>query len=145
MNDGRVLTCELLLNPLKTSREMCSNWQQHGILCSDRTVRRRLHQVGCKSVTPRKVPHLTPRMKRQRLVFARQHQHWTVEDSRNVCFSDESMFCCQMVNKNTTWKLPNHPHPSVPTVKHPTKVMFWVISDQYPQSQSSSCGGGHNE
>lgn len=57
---------------------------------SAETVRRALKEVGMEAVAKQKKPRLLPRHIRQRLDFALQHQHWTVEDWKRVIWSDET-------------------------------------------------------
>lgn len=83
--------------------------------------------MGCKSVKPRHVQKLTPKMMKKRLEFAKQHSNWTIDDWRRVAFSDESTFECQMANSRCVWQLPGSPPPVHQKVKHPTKVMVWGI------------------
>jgi transposase len=59
---------------------------------SVRTVQRSLHDMGIRSRRPSRVPLMTARHKAMRLAWARQHRHWTVEDWKNVAWSDESRF-----------------------------------------------------
>ncbi|KAJ4426509.1 hypothetical protein ANN_27323 [Periplaneta americana] len=55
------------------------------------TVRRRLLEAGRRARKPIK-QLLTPVMRKKRLMWAKLHQHWTVNDWKNVLFSDESHF-----------------------------------------------------
>lgn len=59
---------------------------ESGVDISERTVRRRLkeNQIVCRR--PAKKPRLTPRMRQQRLVWARQHQGFTEFDWNRVSF-----------------------------------------------------------
>ncbi|KAJ4436973.1 hypothetical protein ANN_17105 [Periplaneta americana] len=56
------------------------------------TVRRRLLEAGRRARKPIKKQLLTPVMCKKRLMWAKLHQHWTVNDWKNVLFSDESHF-----------------------------------------------------
>jgi hypothetical protein len=57
---------------------------------SSQTVHRHLSQVGMKAVVKKKRPLLTKRHRKERLDFAITHQDWTVEDWKNVVWSDET-------------------------------------------------------
>jgi transposase len=57
---------------------------------SAKTVCRHLSQTGMKAVVKRKRPFLSKRHRRERLDFAIEHQHWTVEDWKKVVWSDET-------------------------------------------------------
>ncbi len=57
---------------------------------SERTTRRTLKQMGYCSRRPHRVPLLSAKNRNQRLQFAEAHQNWTIEDWKNVAWSDES-------------------------------------------------------
>ena len=59
---------------------------------SERTTRRTLKQMGYSSRRPHRVPLLSATNRKLRLQFARAHQNWTIEDWKNVAWSDESRF-----------------------------------------------------
>jgi len=61
-------------------------------IVSDRTVRRRLVEAGLPARRPRKKPFLTKKQQKARLIWAREHRHWTVEQWDKVTWSDESPF-----------------------------------------------------
>ena len=64
---------------------------------SDRTIRRELSHLGYISIIPRKVPLLTQQAKTNRLLWARDHEHY---NWKKVVFSDETtlqMFCNTML------------------------------------------------
>ncbi len=58
---------------------------------SERTTRRTLKQ-SYSSRRPHRVPLLSAKNRKRRLQFAQAHQHWTIEDWKNVAWSDESRF-----------------------------------------------------
>ncbi len=59
---------------------------------SERTTRRTLKQMGYSSWRPHQVPLLSAKNRKRRLQFAQAHQNWTIEDWKNVAWSDESRF-----------------------------------------------------
>ncbi len=59
---------------------------------SKRTTRRTLKQMGYSSRRPHRVPLLSAKNRKRRLQFAQAHQNWTIEDWKNVAWSDESRF-----------------------------------------------------
>ena len=59
---------------------------------SERTTHRTLKQMGYSSRRPHRVPLLSAKNRKQRLQFAQAHQNWTIEDWKNVAWSDESRF-----------------------------------------------------
>lgn len=83
-HDDRALLRCLRRNPLSTANEMKSYLEETGTKVSVRTVQMRLHQLGARSVVPRKVPPLTKKMKKARLEFAKKHEAWTVGDWKMV-------------------------------------------------------------
>ncbi len=59
---------------------------------SERTTRRTLKQMGSSSRRPHRVPLLSDKNRKRRLQFTQAHQNWTIEDWKNVAWSDESRF-----------------------------------------------------
>ncbi len=62
---------------------------------SERTTRRTLKQMGYSSRRPHRVPLLSAKSRKWRLQFTQAHQNWTIEDWKNVAWSDESRFLLQ--------------------------------------------------
>ncbi len=62
---------------------------------SEPTTRRTLKQMGYSSRRPHRVPLLSDKNRKQRLQFTQAHQNWTIEDCKNVVWSDESRFLLQ--------------------------------------------------
>lgn len=78
-------------NPQLVSRQLRQRWRhEHGVQTSVDTVKRRLRTVGLMGRIAVKKPLLTERHRRLRLAWARERQHWTVQEWRNVVFTDES-------------------------------------------------------
>ena len=133
VKEDRILLRSLHKAPLNDAVQLRNEWKAAGVDVSLSTVQRRLRKFQCRSLVPRRVPHLTTNMKRKRLAFAKAHANWTVEKWRSVCFSDESMFECKGVQKRRVWHVKGTPLPIRQTVKHPTKVMIWgMISAKGP-------------
>ncbi len=59
---------------------------------SEHTTRRTLKQMSYSSRRPHRVPLLSAKNRKQRIQFAQTHQNWTIEDWKNVAWSDESRF-----------------------------------------------------
>ncbi len=59
---------------------------------SEHTTRRTLKQMGSSSRTPHRVPLLSAKNRKRRIQFTQDHQNWTIEDCKNVPWSDESRF-----------------------------------------------------
>ncbi len=61
-------------------------------IISEPTTCRTLKQMGYSSRRPHWVPLLSAKNRKQRLQFAQAHQNWTIEDWKNVAWSDDSRF-----------------------------------------------------
>jgi len=134
-SEDRILVRNLRRNPLATAAQLQNEWNSYGVRVSTRTVCRRLNQLGCRSVKARRVPKLTPAMKRKRLAFALLHREWTQDQWNKVCFSDESTFECRYAERPRIWQTIGSPPPTRPRTKHPTKAMVWgMISCKGPSS-----------
>ncbi len=62
---------------------------------SERTTRRTLKHMGYRSRRPHRVPLLSAKNRKRRLQFTQAHQNWTIEDCKNVAWSDEFRFLLQ--------------------------------------------------
>lgn len=94
------------------------------------TVKRRLRIAGLKGCVAVKKPLLRPINKKKRLKWALQHRNWTVEQWKQVLWTDESKFEIFgsrrriFVRRNTSEKMT--PQCIVPTVKHGGgSIMVW--------------------
>ncbi len=61
-------------------------------IISERTTRRTLKQMSYSSRRPHRVLLLSVKNRKRRLQFTQAHQNWTIEDWKNVAWSDESRF-----------------------------------------------------
>ncbi len=59
---------------------------------SEHTTRRTLKQMDSSSRRPHRVPLLSDKNSTRRIQFTPDHQNWTIEDWKNVAWSDESWF-----------------------------------------------------
>ncbi len=59
---------------------------------SEHTTHRTLKQMGYSSRRPHRVPLLSAKNRKRRIQFTQVHQNWTIEDCKNVAWSDESRF-----------------------------------------------------
>ncbi len=57
---------------------------------SEHTTRRTMKQMGYSSRRPHRVPLLSDKNRKRRVQFTQDHQNWTIEDWKNVAWSDES-------------------------------------------------------
>lgn len=80
-NAGRITT------PLEGQRLIQSI---EGVHVHARTVDKYLAMEGLKTYVQRKKPMLTKDQKAARYQFAKDHLHWTIDDWKNIMFSDET-------------------------------------------------------
>ncbi len=59
---------------------------------SEHTTHRTLKQMDSSSRRPHRVLLLSAKNRKRRLQFAQAHQNWTIEDLKNLAWSDESRF-----------------------------------------------------
>src|SRR5512133_128448 len=59
---------------------------------SEHTTRPTLRRMGYSSRRPHRVPLLSANNRKLRLQFAQAHQNWTIENLKNVAWSDKSQF-----------------------------------------------------
>ena len=57
---------------------------------SSQTIHHHLKKAGLKAVVKQKKPFLSKRHRREQLDFAIAHQYWTVDDWKQVVWSDET-------------------------------------------------------
>ncbi len=62
---------------------------------SERTTHRTLKQMCSSSRRTHRVPLLSDKNRKRRIQFTQAHQNWTIEDWKNVAWSDESRFLLQ--------------------------------------------------
>lgn len=63
-----------------------------GVHVHETTIRSLMKDGGLKGYVKRNKPLLTKKHRKARLRFARDHENWTVEDWKQVMFSDEVLF-----------------------------------------------------
>lgn len=74
----------------KTAADIAGELSSEGIDISSTTVLRILKKAGFRKTKPTRKPGLTKKMKQDRLQWCLEHQHWTLEDWKNVIWSDET-------------------------------------------------------
>ena len=104
--------------------------EQMTVKVCDRTLRNTIKSLGFNNRVAAKKPHLIQRHKEERLAFAREHQHWTLLDWKNVIWTDESSF--ELGKKSRQVKVWRRPYERynwdclAPTFKSGrTSVMIW--------------------
>lgn len=96
--DDRFITLQTLRNRRRTAVQTRNELEEvRGTTISERTVRRRLKEVGLKAYRSKKAPQLQRRHRVARLAFAREHQNWN-DLWGNVLFTDESRFCVNSID-----------------------------------------------
>ena len=90
--EDRFLLKKMKENRTKSSQILAAEWNSSNQkqLCAS-TVRRRLLSMGYKTYTTKRKPLITVHQIRQRIKFAKGHQHW-LNEWNNVIWSDEAHF-----------------------------------------------------
>jgi len=74
----------------KSCADIAGYLSQEGIEISYTTVWKILKKEGFKKTKPTRKPGLTKQMRKERLKFCLDHQYWSLEDWKNVIWSDET-------------------------------------------------------
>jgi transposase len=91
--DRRVIVNIMRKSEIKTAeRARKEAASHHNINVSESTVLRAFHESGYVARVKRKKPLLTANNKKQRFAWAKQHNTWTINDWKNVIWSDETGF-----------------------------------------------------
>ena len=96
---------------------------------SPQTVRNRLHHFGLYGRNIISKPLLTDNHRKKRLAFAKKYRNWTIDDWKNVLWSDESKINLHGSDgRRFTWRKPGErllkKHVKQ-TIKHDRSVMVW--------------------
>ncbi len=87
--------------------------------------------MGYSSRRPHRVPLLSAKNRKQRLQFTQAHQNWTIEDWKNITWSDESRFLLRHSDGRVRIWCKEHesmdPFCLVSTVQAAGGVMVWGI------------------
>lgn len=94
------------------------------------TVKRRLREAGLPSRVARKKPLLSSNNRKKRLEFARRYRDWTVQQWKNVLFSDETKINRVSSDGRRYVRRPKNqpfnPKYTIPTLKHGGgSIMVW--------------------
>lgn len=95
---------------------------------SEKSIRRRLREVGFKGGWSNKKPFISEANRRKRLNWCHEHKNWTVEQWGRVLWSDESPYTVRGSTRFRVWRLPNdryQPKVTKATLKHSAKIMVW--------------------
>jgi transposase len=113
-----------------TLRQVKIAWEKKSkkSLCAD-TIRQALHKTGLRSCITSKKPVLNTTHMANRLTWALEHRHWTVNQWRRVLWSDESTFSQFQRNRyHRVWRTTSEKFDISclsATVKHSPSIMFW--------------------
>ena len=103
--------------------------QNQGQKISRRTIQKALREEGIRSCIPRPKPLISDVNRVKRLEFAEKYKYWTVENWKQVVWSDESTFSqFQKSGWGRVWRRSNeefHEDCIASTVKHSPSRMFW--------------------
>ncbi len=102
---------------------------------SEHTTHRTLKQMGSSSRRPHRVPLLSDKNSTRRIQFTQTHQNWTIEDWKNVAWSDESWFLLRHSDVGSEFGVNESMDPSclVSTVQAGGGgVMVWGINFPFP-------------
>ena len=124
----------------RSVRNLSRELKHKGHSVSYSTVHRYLARVkGEKSFKRQRQPLLTDKIKAARLKFCKEPANWTVDDWRNVLFTDESPFQLNHPpnrKNDCVWaKNPSEVEP-IQTVKFPRKIQVWGMTSYRALSDS---------
>ena len=125
-----LLRREVLLSPSITPASLKKKHPKLLQGVSIRTIQHRLkNDLGRPCRRSAKKPLLTKKMRKKRLTFAKNYQHWTPQQWQKVMFSDESTFRLVRGQSKVIRRPINvsrhDPRFIVKTVKHSDGVMVW--------------------
>ena len=115
-------------NPRMTAREVQAEMGPRGEAVCLRTIQRGLLEAGCIPRVPKKRPMLSSSAVKKRYDWAVAHRHWTIEDWKQVVWSDETAI--EMLDYTPRFVrfvdgFPETRDHVVNTTKHPAKVIIW--------------------
>ncbi len=74
---------------------------------SEHTTHRTLKQMDSSSRRPHRVPLLSAKNRKRRIQFTQTYKNWTIEDWKNVAWSDESRFLLRLSDVGSEFGLKN--------------------------------------
>ena len=129
-NTDRLLKRKVTIKPGITSSELKKELSTPLQNVSERTIRHRLQKdLGLPTRRAALKPMLTQKMKNKRVAFCKKYKDWTIQQWRNVMFSDESNFKCIQGTPGRVRRPSGSnrcdPRYTTKTVKHSDYVMIW--------------------
>ncbi len=97
--------CRLVRDDRKTTLTQITTRYNQGMqnTISEHTTHRTLKQMGSSSRRPHWVPLLSAKNRTRRIQFTQDHQNGTIEDCKNVAWSEESRFLLRHSDKVRIW------------------------------------------
>ncbi len=93
---------------------------------SEHTTRQTLKQMGYSSRKPHRVLLLSDKNRKRWLQFTQHHQNWTIEDWKNVAWSDESLFLLRHSDVESEFGVKNMKAWIHPALSQPIKLVVVV-------------------
>lgn len=129
----RIVTRQHKTTAAKVTAELNSHLN---ITVSTKTVRRELHKSNFYGRAAIAKPFITEKNAKLRKKWCRDYKNWTLDDWKNVIWSDESSFTLFPTNGRVyVWRTPKeayNPDCLLPTVKHGGgSVMIWAAISWY--------------
>ncbi len=128
---GQRRMCRLVREDRKATVTQIATRYNQGVqnTISEGTTRQTLKQMGYSSRRPHRVPLLSAKNRKRRIQFIQDHQNLTIEDLKNVAWSDESRFLLQHSDGRVRIWCKEHesmdPSCLVSTVQAGGGVMVW--------------------
>lgn len=115
----------------QSTGKLAKKLTKHGYPMHGTTVWRHMRKtLKLRPYKIRKVPKLTEKQKEARVEFAKAHKDWSVEDWKNVLWTDESpyeIFHPPNPQNDRVWTDDRSKVPVAQVVKHPPKIMVWGL------------------
>ncbi|CAF1237504.1 unnamed protein product [Rotaria sordida] len=119
----KAIQCKIKVDRRKSAPTVRQEIEQElGVVISNQTVRRRLHEIGFYGRVARKKPYVNKVNRLKRLKYVKMHEDKDTEFWKTVLWPDESKFnLFGSDGKVMVWRSPKeefNPACTVPTVKH---------------------------
>ena len=119
----------------QSTRKLAKRLTRSGYSMSHQTVYNHLKKSRkLHAYKPRTIPLLTKKQIENRINWCKKRRNWSIQDWERVIYSDESsfeIFHSKNRQNDQVWADNIENVPTSPSVKFPTKVMFWgAISHQ---------------
>ncbi len=92
---------------------------------SEHTTHQTLKQMGSSSRRTHRVPLLSAENSTRRIQFTQTHQNWTIEDCKNVAWSDESRFLLRHSDVGSEIGIKDHESMDHPALSQRFRHRWW--------------------